>query len=153
MTAATSNDRVTINITRHFDAPRALVFAAFTEREHLVHWWGPRRCTMPTSEIELRVGGKYNLNMRGPNGEDWPMDARLTDFSPVERLAFTCTIPHVPGLVIDTVITFADTGNGTDVHVQQSMADSAASRGALQGWSESLDKLGEHFADLRRGSE
>ena len=140
-----SADRVAISVFRRFAAPRALVFAAFTEREHLVHWWGPRGCTMPTSEIELEVGGKYNLNMRGPNGEDWGMDARLTRIEPPSRLDFTCRIPHMPGLVIDTVVTFTEDGDGTVVHVQQSMQDSEASRGALQGWSQSLDKLAEHF--------
>ncbi|MGH8014012.1 MAG: SRPBCC domain-containing protein, partial [Candidatus Binataceae bacterium] len=57
-------------ITRIFDAPRSLVFKAWTAPEHLVRWWGPRGFTLPSCEIDPRPGGTYLFHMRGPEGDD-----------------------------------------------------------------------------------
>lgn len=57
---------------RVFDAPRTLVFEAFTKPEHLVHWWGPKGWTLPVCELDFRVGGKWHYCMKGPEDmESW----------------------------------------------------------------------------------
>lgn len=64
-------DKVLV-ITRVFDAPRSLVFQAWTRKEHLDRWCAPRGFTIPYSEGELRVGGAWRCCMRAPDGvEHW----------------------------------------------------------------------------------
>lgn len=53
-----------IVITRVFDAPRELVWKAWTDPEHLMRWWGPKEFTSPACKVDLRVGGKYVFCMR-----------------------------------------------------------------------------------------
>jgi len=57
---------LTLHITRIFDAPRPLVFKAWTDPNHLARWWGPRGFTLPSCEAEFRPGGSYRYHMRGP---------------------------------------------------------------------------------------
>jgi len=59
-----------LTITRIFDAPRTLVFKAWTDPRHLANWWGPRGFTLPSCSVDLRPGGEYRLHMRGPNDDD-----------------------------------------------------------------------------------
>jgi len=57
-------------IERVFDAPRPLVFQAFTQPEHLVNWWGPKGWTLPVCHVDFREGGVWHYCMKGPNGEE-----------------------------------------------------------------------------------
>lgn len=61
-------DRV-LTLTRTFGAPRELVFAAFSQCEHLQHWWGPSGWTLPVCEMDFRPGGAWYYCMGGPHGE------------------------------------------------------------------------------------
>src|SRR5690606_8428870 len=58
-----------INITHTFDAPRELVFKAFTEAEHLKHWWGPKGWTFEVAEAEFRPGGIFHYSQKPDNGD------------------------------------------------------------------------------------
>ena len=60
-------------LTRTFDAPRALVFRAFTEPRHLARWWGPRGMANPVCEMDVRPGGAYRIVMRSADGTDYPI--------------------------------------------------------------------------------
>lgn len=76
-------------LTRRFAAPRALVFRAWTEPAHLTRWWGPDAFTLPTCQVDFRVGGKYKFCMRAPDGSDhwvWgriPRDRRARTVGPL----------------------------------------------------------------------
>lgn len=59
-----------LTLTRTFDAPRELVFAAYSQCEHLKHWWGPTGWTLPVCEIDFRPGGTWYYCMRSPDGEN-----------------------------------------------------------------------------------
>ena len=67
-TAAGKNDPADreLVITRIFDAPREIVFKAWTEPERLKHWWGPKEFTNPVCELDLRPGGAIRIHIRGP---------------------------------------------------------------------------------------
>jgi uncharacterized protein YndB with AHSA1/START domain len=58
-------------LTRLFDAPRELVFAAWTDCEHFARWWGPKDFTTPHCSIDLRPGGRMHYCMRAPDGQEF----------------------------------------------------------------------------------
>jgi len=60
-----------IIISRIFNAPRELVWKAWTDPQHIMKWWGPEGFTAPSAKIDLRVGGKYVFAMQGAPGSEW----------------------------------------------------------------------------------
>src|SRR5579871_3024258 len=76
-------------ITRVFDAPRELVFKAWTEHERLKRWWGPKNFTNPVCEVDSRPGGAMRIDMRAPDGRVYPMTGRYEEIVEPERIVFT----------------------------------------------------------------
>jgi uncharacterized protein YndB with AHSA1/START domain len=70
--AATSTADREILITRTFDAPRELVWEAWTNPKHVTHWWGPNGFTTTIEKMDVRVGGVWKHVMHGPDGTDYP---------------------------------------------------------------------------------
>src|SRR6266576_3421118 len=60
-------------LTRVFDAPRELVFKAWTDTKHMAQWWGPNGFTNPVCELDARAGGAIRIDMRAPDGAVYPM--------------------------------------------------------------------------------
>jgi uncharacterized protein YndB with AHSA1/START domain len=77
-------------ITREFDAPRELVFKAWTDPKQLAQWWGPKGFTNPVCEWDARPGGKIYDVMRAPNGAEHPMGGEFREIVAPERLVFAC---------------------------------------------------------------
>src|SRR2546423_10405803 len=80
-----------IVISRVIDAPRELVFAAFTEVRHLSRWWGPDGFTTTTRAFEFRVGGASDFVMHGPDGADYQEGITWTRIAPPERIGLLQT--------------------------------------------------------------
>lgn len=141
----------TVTLTRHLDAPRALVFAAFTQAEHLARWWGPRGFTAPRCSIEARPGGAIDILMQGPGDFSHPMTGTVHEVVPPERLVFTAVARDHDGTILlesRTTITLHEEDGGTRLTVEaRAKGKVAVARmmlaGMEQGWSESLDKLAE----------
>jgi uncharacterized protein YndB with AHSA1/START domain len=76
-------------ITREYEAPRELVFKAWTDPKHLAQWWGPRGFTNPVCEWDARAGKRIYVVMRAPNGTDYPMGGEFREVVAPERLVFT----------------------------------------------------------------
>jgi len=132
-----------LRISRTFDAPRALVFDAWTKAEHLEKWFTPRPLTTPSCEVDFRPGGVFRLVMRMPNGVECPMDCRFGDIVVPERIVFTGKIHD--GNDVSTTVTFSEKDGKTTVDVHQTYGfESDSTRGAPQGWTSTLDQLGEH---------
>jgi uncharacterized protein YndB with AHSA1/START domain len=149
-------------ITRVFDAPRSLVFKAWTDPEHFVRWWGPKGFTVPFCKIDLRPGGVMHFCMRSPEGRDFwnkgvfrevvePSLLVSTDFFSDEegnlvQPAHYGMSPDWPSATLVTV-TFAEHDGKTKLTLQQTVLESIAERhGARQGWTETLDRLAEYLA-------
>jgi uncharacterized protein YndB with AHSA1/START domain len=138
-----------ITITRIFDAPRSLVFQAWTDASHLAQWWGPKGFTNPVCEIDARVGGAIRIHMRSPDGAIYPMRGEFRDIVPPERLVFTNIAVNESGSpIIDglTTVTFADLGGktGLTLHTRGSaLVEKAVAylQGMEMGWTMSIDKL------------
>jgi len=149
-------------ITRVLDAPRELVFKAWSEPEHLVRWWGPKGFTTPHCTIDFRVGGAWHLCMRSPEGRDYWCKGVYREIVAPELIVTTDCFadeagnlvpptdygmgPEVPAEMLLTV-RLADEAGKTRLTVQQSLPLSLArSIGAVDGWNQSLDRLAAALA-------
>src|SRR5579862_8930953 len=86
-----------VTITRTFAAPRALVFKAWTDPQHLAQWWGPKGFTNPVCEFDARVGGALRIHMRGPDGTIYPMEGVIRELVTPERLVFSAAATDTAG--------------------------------------------------------
>jgi uncharacterized protein YndB with AHSA1/START domain len=154
-----------LTLKRTFDAPRELVFKAWTDPVLISKWWGPTYFTTPISEVEARQGGKLYIVMHGPKGTDFdidlPMRGVFQEFDPPKKLVFTNEAMHdekgTPQLATLCTVTFAETGGKTEmtlhiVLVKASPAAASAWGGAEMGWNQSLDKLTNFLAGFANES-
>ena len=138
-----------ITITRVFDAPRALVFKAWTDASEVAQWWGPKGFTNPVCELDVRVGGAIRIHMRSPDGSVYPMKGEFCEIVPPERLVFTnIALDAADKPIIEgrTTVTFIERGGKTTMTLQtrgRAMVDYAVGylQGMEMGWSGSIDKL------------
>jgi uncharacterized protein YndB with AHSA1/START domain len=140
-----------IVVTRVFDAPRDLVFQAWTDPERLKRWWGPKGFSNPVCEIDSRPGGAIRIHMRGPDGTIYPMTGVFQEIVEPERIVFTSAALDEKGdplfEVLNTV-TFAEHGGKTKLtlHARVTKTTAKAARylaGMEQGWNQYLDRLDE----------
>jgi uncharacterized protein YndB with AHSA1/START domain len=148
-TAETKPAEREITITRVFDAPRLLVFKAWTDARELAQWWGPKGFTNPVRELDVRVGGAIRIHMRSPDGSVYPMKGEFREIVPPERLVFTniavdaADQPIIEGL---TTVTFIERGAKTTMTLHtrgRAVVDYAVGylQGMEMGWAGSIDKL------------
>jgi uncharacterized protein YndB with AHSA1/START domain len=76
-------------LTRRFEAPRALVYAAWTDAARIARWWGPRGFAVQDCNADVRVGGTWRVATRSPEGEEHNASGVYREVAPPERLAFT----------------------------------------------------------------
>jgi uncharacterized protein YndB with AHSA1/START domain len=144
-------------ITRVFDAPREVVFKAWTDVERLKRWWGPKGFTNPVCEADPRPGGAIRIHMRGPDGTIYPMTGVYHEVVKPQRLVFTASALDATGTPLFeqlTTVTFAEHGGKTKLTVHASFSKvrpEAAPHlaGAETGWNLSLDRLAEEAARVR----
>jgi uncharacterized protein YndB with AHSA1/START domain len=148
---ASKSAKPEIRLSRVFDAPRRLVFEAWTTAEHLSRWFAPRPLTVPTCDLDFRPGGAFRLTMRTPDGIDFPMECTFREVVTPERIVFAGVIHG--GVEVVTTVTFSENAGKTTLNVHQTFSmESDATRGAPQGWALTLDQLGEYAATLARGN-
>ena len=85
-------DRFDLYLERILDAPRGLVWQAWTNPEHIKRWWAPRPYQTPECEIELRPGGKFHTRMTGPDGFDFSGTACILEAVAGERIIWSTTM-------------------------------------------------------------
>jgi uncharacterized protein YndB with AHSA1/START domain len=102
----------TIVMTQVFDAPRAVVFEAWTKAEHVTHWWDPSGEPLAVCEIDLRPNGAFRWVHSGANGAEYPFTGTYREIAPPERLVFTAqAFPGSPESVATLV--FSEDGKQT----------------------------------------
>lgn len=142
-----------LTITRTFDAPRALVFRAWTDARHLAQWWGPQGFTSPVCEIDARVGGALRIHMRAPDGSLYPMKGEIRELVAPERLVFTNIALDAAGrhlLEGLTTVTFTENRGKTTMSLHTravAVTEIAVSylQGMQMGWTQSIDRLAVHL--------
>jgi len=137
-------------ITRVFDAPRQLVFKAWTEPQHVTQWLGPKGFTALEFKMDRRPGGGWHSRMRSPDGIEYSNRGVVREVVEPERLVFTFAWDDEdgnPGREMLITIAFAEHDGGTEMTFSQAVFESAEDRdGHRGGWSESFDKLAEYLA-------
>jgi uncharacterized protein YndB with AHSA1/START domain len=142
-------------LTRVFDAPRRLVFKAWTEPAQLVRWWGPRGFRTPSCKMDVRPGGTWRACMRSPEGTDHWLHCVYREVVEPERLVFTWAWEDAegkPGHETLVTVNFLEQDAKTKLIVHQGVFESANARDLhKQGWSSGLDRLAEYLANAQTG--
>jgi uncharacterized protein YndB with AHSA1/START domain len=141
-----------IVLTRVYDAPREMVFRAWTEPGRIVQWFGPRGYACTTHEIDIRVGGRWRFDMVAPNGHRWPNRMVFVEIDPPKKLVIDhgVDVDDDPGR-FRTTVTFDVQTNGKTVltlrqlHPTRAQRDGAIGFGAVELGQQTLDKLAEHL--------
>jgi uncharacterized protein YndB with AHSA1/START domain len=132
-----------LRMTRVFDAPRALVFEAWTKTEYVSRWFTPAPLTTPACEVDFRPGGVFRVVMRMPDGLEHPMDAKFLEIEAPSRIVFAAKLAD--GNEIWTEVKLTEHGGKTTLDVHQTYTlETNATRGATMGWEATLNQLGEH---------
>lgn len=140
-----------ITLTRTFDAPRDLVFAAHSEAEHLTHWWG--RGNPLDVEIDFRVGGRYRFVEHTKDGNSYAFRGEFREIVVPERIVQTFEFEGMPGHVVEETLVFTER-DGRTVVTGTSRFDTTQERdgmldsGMTQGAAESYAALERYLATL-----
>jgi uncharacterized protein YndB with AHSA1/START domain len=138
-------------ITHEFDAPRSLVFDAWTDPAHLAQWWGPKGFTNPTCNVDVRPGGAIFIVMRAPNGVDYPMGGEFREIDPPHRLVLTTgALDDNRKMMFEFLhdVTFEDRAGKTFLTMKSKVIKSSPGAGKYIGGFEtgmtmSLDRLAQ----------
>jgi uncharacterized protein YndB with AHSA1/START domain len=143
-----------IVISRVIEAPRELVFEAFTEVRHLSQWWGPKGFSTTTRAFEFRVGGAWDFVMHGPDGTDHQEWITWTEIVPPERIALRHGERRDDPDTFESVLTFAAEGGATRIEMRtvfptKELRDRAVERShAVEGGRQTLGKLAAYVTEI-----
>ena len=145
----TPTDREIV-LTRVFDAPRDLVWEAFTQPELLKKWFGPRGWSLSVCDVDLRVGGGFRFVMRGPEGQEMGMRGIYRELSRPARSVHVESFDDYPGESVVTSVFTEQNGKttltATVEYPSREVRDIVISTGMEHGAAESYDKLAELLA-------
>ena len=140
-----------ISSVRTFNAPRTLVWKAWTDPKHLEQWWGPFGFTTTTKEYDLRPGGKWLFTMHGPDGTNYRNDIEFTRVVEPELLEYD----HGPSPIFHTTVTFEETGESETQLSMCAVFPTKAERDrtdakfkAVEGMKQTLSRLEEYLTKI-----
>ena len=162
-------DHKELTLTRTFNAPRELVFKAWTDPQMIKEWWGPRGVTNPTCEWEAKPGGKIHIVMLAGEelgemkGQEWPMTGEFKEVEEPEKLVFVANaiMDGKEILQHQTTVTLEEEENHDPersrrtkmtVHIVVTKTTPEAAgplAGMEMGWNQQLDKLADFVGGLR----
>ena len=152
LTVTTPSDRE-ILMTREFDAPRDLLFRAYTDPAAIPHWWGPRRYTTTVEAMDVRPGGAWRYVSRGQDGVEYSFNGVYREIVPPERIVCTFEFEGMPGHVSVDTVTFEERDGRTTLTVRSLFEtvedrDGMLGSGMEEGFAETLDRLAEHVRTM-----
>ncbi len=148
----TNQSQKELTLTRIFDAPRELVFKAWTDPRLMAQWFAPDLFTVPVCKLDPHPGGAIYLTMRGPDGIEYPMTGVFNEIVEPDWIVYTSGAimddTGSPQLETLTTVSFADENDKTKmtVHIVVTKALPQADfalAGMAEGWKQNLAKLGE----------
>jgi uncharacterized protein YndB with AHSA1/START domain len=152
-------------VTRVFDAPRELVWKAWTDPKYVMQWWGPKGFTSPVCKMDFRVGGKFHICTTTPDGQEFWHGGEYHEIVPLEKIVSSMYFSDAEGNKVDPaqlgieheaiegahdVILFEDLGNGQTklTFIGNEPMESAKNSGQLEGMNQVLDKVAEVVTKL-----
>ena len=165
MTKNTVSETERMVITRVFDAPRELVWKAWTDPKYVMQWWGPKGFTSPACKIDFRVGGKFLFCMRTPDRQEGWNAGEYHEIVLHEKIVSSMYFSDSEGNKVEPaeygieheaiddaydVTLFEDLGNGQTklTFIGNDNMQNAIESGQLEGWEETLDKVAAVVAEL-----
>lgn len=150
-------------ITRIFNAPKELVWKAWSEPEHFKKWWGPKEYTCPDAEINFRVGGKFLASMMDDKGKKIWSVGIYTEITPKDKIVFTDCFANekgevvsgeeygMPGVPLEMQVTvlLKDIEGKTEMTIIHLGLPGEHMTGANTGWNTSIDKMGELLTQMQ----
>jgi uncharacterized protein YndB with AHSA1/START domain len=156
---ATPSDRE-ITFTRAFDAPRKLVFDAWTKPELLKRWlYGPNGWSLDVCEIDLRLGGRYRFGWKHTNGSEMGMGGVYKEVAPPERMVNTQLFDQdwTGGEAVGTLVLTEKDGKTTSVntvlYASKQARDGALSTPMADGMEMGFVRMDEMFASVAKGTK
>ncbi len=154
-------------VTRIFDAPRELVWRAWTDPKYVMQWWGPKGFSSPVCQIDFRVGGKSILCMKSPDGQEFWNGIEYHEIVPHEKIVSSMYFSDSKGNRVEPgeygidheaidgafdVTLFEDFGNGQTklTLIGNETMEEATKSGQVEGWNEILDKVAAVVAELAK---
>lgn len=158
MTKNPVNESERMVISRVFDAPRELVWKAWTDPQYVKQWWGPKGFTSPVCKMDFRVGGKFHCCMRTPDGQEFWNAGEYHEIVPYEKIVSSMYFSDAQGNKVEPeqygieheaiegaydVTLFEDLGNGKTrlTFIGNETMQNAIESGQLEGWNQILDKI------------
>jgi uncharacterized protein YndB with AHSA1/START domain len=148
-----------IVISRLIEAPRELVFEAFTEVRHLSRWWGPEGFTTTTHSFEFSEGGEWAFVMHGPDGTDYDEWITWKEITPPERIALRHGESRADPNAFESVLTFEPEGTRTRIQMHtvfptKQLRDEAVEKyHAIEGGQQTLGNLAAYVAEIAPKAE
>ncbi|HMG12762.1 MAG TPA: SRPBCC domain-containing protein [Gemmatimonadaceae bacterium] len=143
----------TLFIKRTFDAPRDLVWQAWSDAEQAKQWWGPEGFTAPIVELDERPGGKWRALMRSPDGKDMWQHGVYREIVPPEFTSYTFVWDEQPDHEMLVTVRFAERGDKTEMTFKQGIFNSAEERDShKEGWNETFDRFAAYLQTRKGGS-
>jgi uncharacterized protein YndB with AHSA1/START domain len=141
-------------ITRQFDAPRHLVYRAWTTPELIRRWWAGDRGKVTSAEVDLRPGGRWRYVMTANGGFEVAFHGEYREIVPDQRIVSTEVFEGMPDAAAVSTATFAEQDGCTTLtilveHTSQEHRDMHLNSGMEEGMNESLDHLEQVAASLR----
>jgi uncharacterized protein YndB with AHSA1/START domain len=143
-------------IKREYDAPRELVFKAWTDPKHLVEWWGPKGFTNPVVQWDAKPGKRIYVVMRAPNGAEFPMGGEFREVASPERLVFTSgALDEKGNLMFEFLhtVTLVERNGRTALTIKSIVTMTTPDAGKYiggfeAGMTQSLERLDTHVTGL-----
>jgi len=165
MTKSPVNEIERMVVTRIFDAPRELVWKAWTDPQYVKQWWGPKGCTATSCKVDFRVGGKFLYCTRTPDGQEFWNGGEYHEIVPHQKIVSSMYFADAEGNKIEPaqlgieheaievahdVILFEDLGNGQTklTFIGNETMQNAIQSGQVEGMNQMLDKAAAVVAGL-----
>lgn len=148
-----------IRITRRYDVPVAMVWAAWTDTEQVAQWWGPRGFTITTHSRDLRPGGTWVYTMHGPDGTDYPNFTRYHVVEPLARLVYDHGARSEDAApMFRMTVEFREVAGGTELSLCMTLPTAEAAQQTRMfvkaaGGNATWDRLAEHLEQRAAGRE
>ena len=167
MATSTVNETERMVVTRIFDAPRELLWKAWTDPKYVMQWWGPKGFTAPACEMDFRVGGKSLYCMKSPDGQEFWNAVKYHEIVPHEKIVSSMYFSDSKGNKVEPaeygieheaidgahdVTLFEDLGNGQTklTLIGNETMENARNSGQVEGWNQILDKVDAVIAELAK---